>query len=48
MSWKKQNGAWVNGLYSIKQRFRYFKLFFNGKFINNFNTLNDAKNSISD
>jgi len=48
MSWKRQNGAWVCGLYVIKQRFRYFKLFFGGKFVGNFNTLQDAKDSISD
>jgi len=48
MSWKKQNGAWVCGLYTIKQRFRYFKLFFNGNFVGNFNTLQDAKNNASD
>lgn len=48
MSWKKENGVWVNGLYKITPMRYFFKLFFNGKFIDNFQTLQDAKNSVSD
>ncbi len=43
MTWKYEDGAWVSGLYVIKKKFRYFKLFFNGKFIDNFQSLQAAK-----
>lgn len=48
MSWKRQNGVWVNGLYKITPMRYFFKLFFDGKFVGNFNTLQDAKDSVSD
>jgi len=47
MSWKRGNGVWVNGLYKITPMRYFFKLFFNGNFVENFNTLNDAKNHVS-
>lgn len=47
MNWTKTNSGWELGEYLIKKRFRYFQLYRNGILIENFNTLNDAKNSIS-
>jgi hypothetical protein len=46
MTWTKENGVWKSGLYTIKPRFRFFKLFFNGKFIDNFQTLQAAKDAV--
>jgi hypothetical protein len=46
LMWKYENGAWVSGLYVIKKKFRYFKLFFNGKFIDNFQSLQAAKDAV--
>ena len=46
MTWKYENGAWVSGLYVIKKKFRYFKLFFNGRFVDNFQSLQAAKDAV--
>lgn len=44
--WKYEDGAWVSGLYVIKKKFRYFKLFFNRKWVGNFQTLQSAKDAV--
>ena len=46
MTWKYEDGVWKSGLYTIKPRFRFFKLFFNGKFIDNFQSLQAAKDAV--
>jgi len=48
MIWKKENGVWVSGLYKITPMRHFCKLFFDEKWIGNFQTLDDAKDSISD
>lgn len=44
--WKKTKGKeeWINGLYRIVKKFRYFVIFFNGKKIGQESKLQDAKN----
>jgi len=46
LMWKYEDGVWVSGLYVIKKRFRYFKLFFNGRFVDNFQSLKAAKDAV--
>ncbi len=46
LMWKYEDGAWVSGLYVIKKKFRYFKLFFNGRFVDNFQSLQAAKDAV--
>jgi hypothetical protein len=45
MNWKKTKGQeeWVSGSFKIRKHFRYFKLWFSGNLINQFNTLDLAK-----